>query len=154
MKFIDNKTIKLEKELNDLDLFVIKFIRIIEKYIDYVIISGYVSILLGRSRATEDVDLFIKNIGKQKFEQLYEDLKKNGFWCLNAESVNEIYSYLTDNLAIRFAEKGEVIPNFEVKIAKDNLSLAEFSDFISKLGSIPSSSAAVIFPNLETSIIH
>src|SRR3989344_5814574 len=61
MELKDN-IIKLDKELNELDKFVIKFKKIIEKYTDYVIISGYVSILLGRARATEDIDIFIKEL--------------------------------------------------------------------------------------------
>ena len=55
----DKKEIILDKELNELDKYVLEFIKILEKHVDYVIISGYVSILLGRSRSTEDIDLFI-----------------------------------------------------------------------------------------------
>ncbi len=57
MEFIGERTIRLSKQLNDLDLLVLQFVRILEKYTDYVIISGYVAILLGRSRGTEDVDV-------------------------------------------------------------------------------------------------
>ena len=51
-----NKEIKLNKELNKLDKFVIDFCKLLDRY---VIVSGYVSILFGRSRSTEDVDLLI-----------------------------------------------------------------------------------------------
>ncbi len=71
MEFVDKKTIKLDKEINELDKFVFKFIKILNKYTDYVIISGYVSILLGRSRSTEDVDVFIKPIEKIMFPAFY-----------------------------------------------------------------------------------
>lgn len=70
----ERREIILDKELNKIDKFIFDFISIIEKYVDYVIISGYVSILLGRSRATEDVDIFIKKIPKEKFIEMYEDL--------------------------------------------------------------------------------
>lgn len=130
MKFIDKKTIESCKEINGLDKLVFKFIKILEKYTDYVIISGYVSILLGRSRSTEDIDLFIKPIDKEKFSQLYKNLKKAGFWCLNAEDVNEVYSYLTKESAIRFAENQKVIPNFEVKPIKNFLDAQSFNDMI------------------------
>ncbi|MBU1111468.1 MAG: hypothetical protein KJ896_01700, partial [Nanoarchaeota archaeon] len=92
MEFMSDKKIKLNKPLSELDKFVLKFIKIVEKYTDYVIISGYVSILLGRSRATEDVDAFLKQINKETFVKLYHELKENGFWCLNAESDDEVYS--------------------------------------------------------------
>ena len=96
MKFVGGKTIEIDKEISDLDRFVLKFINILKRHTDYVIISGYVSILLGRSRATEDVDIFIRPIDKIVFLKLYNDLKKNGFWCLNAQETNEVYSYLKD----------------------------------------------------------
>tara|TARA_Y100000310_G_C20384711_1_gene669859 strand:- start:155 stop:736 length:582 start_codon:yes stop_codon:yes gene_type:complete len=130
MKFLDNKTIQMEKELNELDKFVLKFIKILEKHIDYVIISGYVSILLGRTRGTEDIDVFIKKLNKESFFSLYNDLKIAGYWCLNDERKDELYSYLEDGLAIRFASRGETIPNFEVKFAKNKLSLGSFNDRI------------------------
>ncbi|MEK6904920.1 MAG: hypothetical protein AABX24_00815, partial [Nanoarchaeota archaeon] len=94
------------------------------------IISGYVAILLGRSRATEDVDLFIKPLEKEKFIILYHKLKETGFWCLNAESDDEIYSYLKDNIAIRFANKGQSIPNIEVKFPKNKLDWDAFTDIV------------------------
>ncbi|MBS3169850.1 hypothetical protein J4210_05160 [Candidatus Woesearchaeota archaeon] len=130
MRFLNDHTIKLERELNDLDRFVLKFLKVLEKYVDYVIISGYIAILFGRSRATEDVDVFIKPIDREQFIRLYHHLQKDGFWCLNAESDDEVYSYLGEGIAIRFARSGEAIPNFEVKIAKNILSLATFSDAI------------------------
>ncbi len=130
MRFVSEKKIKLEKPVNKLDQFVLHFIRIVEKYVDYVIISGYVAILLGRSRATEDVDLFIKPLEKEKFVKLYQELKANDFWCLNAESDDEVYSYLKDNIAIRFATKGQTIPNLEVKFPKTRLDRDAFADII------------------------
>ena len=130
MKFLDKKTIKVDRELNELDKFVLDFIKILEKHTDYVIISGYVSILLGRTRGTEDIDVFIKGLSKNKFIGLYNNLKKSGYWCLNSEESDELYSYLIDGLAIRFALKDETIPNFEVKFAKKILSLESFKDTI------------------------
>src|SRR3989344_5143306 len=130
MKFLDSKTIQIDKELNELDKFVLRFIKILEKHTDYVIISGYVSILLGRTRGTEDIDVFIKELDKKEFIKLYNELKRNGYWCLNSEEDNELYSYLEDGLAIRFALKNETIPNFEVKFAKKLLSKESFNDRI------------------------
>ena len=130
MKFLDSKTIQIDKELNELDKFVLRFIKILEKHTDYVIISGYVSILLGRTRGTEDIDVFIKELNKKEFIKLYNELKRNGYWCLNSEEDNELYSYLEDGLAIRFALKNETIPNFEVKFAKKLLSKESFNDRI------------------------
>lgn len=130
MEFIDKNIIKVDKEITKLDEFVFKFIDIVKKYVDYVIISGYVSILFGRARSTEDIDVFIKKIDKGKFISLHKDLVKNKFWCLNSEGVDEIYDYLSNGLAVRFAEKDKIIPNFEIKFPKDALDEETFDDII------------------------
>lgn len=118
MKFINKKTIEIDRELSELDKFTIDFIRILEKHVDYVLVSGYVSILLGRARASEDVDIIIKKIDFSTFQALYKELKKHNYYCLNAEKDSTIYDYLLDNLAVRFAKKDTTIPNVELKWAK------------------------------------
>ena len=125
----EKREIHLDRELSNLDKFVFSFIQILEKHVDYVVMSGYVSIILGRSRATEDVDAFIKRIDEKGFTELYQELTNAGFWCLNGESVGELYSYLEDGLAIRFA-KGPAIPNLEIKYTKDKLDEETFENYI------------------------
>ena len=119
MEFLDKNTIKLDKVESELDKLVFDFIKIFEKHAKYVIISGYVSILFGRSRATEDVDLFIEHISKERFKLLCEDLLKNSYYCLNADDPEEMYDHLKSNLALRFAKENTIIPNFEIKFAKN-----------------------------------
>jgi len=126
----EKKEIITDRELSNLDKLVLKFIKILEKHVDYVIISGYVSILLGRSRATEDVDVFINKIHINVFSKLYDELINSGFWCLNAEKVKDIYSFLEDGLAVRFSEEGKPVPNFEVKFPKRDVDKETFNDFI------------------------
>lgn len=126
----DKKEIKLDRKLSKLDELVVKFVSIVEKHTNYVIMSGYVSILLGRSRATEDVDLFVREMSFEKFSELYTDLKQNSFWCLNAEAPENIFSFLKDGLAVRFSIKNRPIPNFEMKFPKRELDKETFNDFI------------------------
>ncbi len=121
MKVVDEKTIILERELSELDEIVLRFVHILERHISYVLISGYVAILFGRTRTTEDVDLFIAPMSKEQFQALYDDLLKNGFWSIISDSADELYSTLQDKLSIRFAEKGKVFPNMEVKFVRDLL---------------------------------
>ncbi|MBI2103110.1 hypothetical protein HYT55_04675 [Candidatus Woesearchaeota archaeon] len=121
MEIIDDKTIILDRELSELDQIVLRFVHILEKHVPYVLISGYVSILFGRPRTTEDVDLFIAPMSKEQFQALYDDLLSNGFWSIISDDVSELYSQLQDKLSIRFAEKGKVLPNMEVKFVRDVL---------------------------------
>ncbi|MEF8849138.1 MAG: hypothetical protein V5A68_08425 [Candidatus Thermoplasmatota archaeon] len=59
MEFIYENTIVINRELSDLDKFTIDFINVLKKHTKYVIVSGYVSILLGMARASEYVDFQI-----------------------------------------------------------------------------------------------
>ena len=121
VEWVGDNTIVLRKELNELDRFVIKFKNIIERRTKYVIVSGYVSILFGRARATEDIDIFIEDMEKKSFGLLYAKIRKEGFWCLNAESESEVYTYLREGIHVRFAKEGEVIPNIEIGFAKKGM---------------------------------
>ncbi|MCD4768433.1 MAG: hypothetical protein K8R34_18275, partial [Methanosarcinales archaeon] len=99
--------------VSKLDLFVIDFIKILEKYTDYVIVSGYVSTLFGRSRGTEDIDIFIEKMDFQTFKQLKDELRQKKYWFLNAKNPLELYAMLNNKLAIRAAIQDTVIQNIE-----------------------------------------
>jgi hypothetical protein len=49
---------------------------------------------------------------------------------LNAEKESEIFDYLSEGLAVRFAKKGKIAPNFKVKFPKADLDKETFKDFI------------------------
>lgn len=119
MKFINKNTIKLDKEISGLDRFVLDFVKILQKHTDYVIVSGYVAILLGRDRGTDDIDIFIPKIGKEKLAVIYEDLVGKGYWCLNSSELDDMYDLLISKHSIRFALEPSVAPNVEIKFSKD-----------------------------------
>lgn len=114
--------IKFEKELNSLDKFAIDFTDILNRLsIKYVLVSGYVSILFGRNRASEDIDMFIEDLDFKRFQLLWNELNK-AFECIITTDVNEAYNkYLTKCHALRFSRKGKFIPNIEVKFSKIDL---------------------------------
>jgi hypothetical protein len=112
------KEIKLGRELSNLDKFVLKFTGILTKHADYVIVSGYVAILLGRSRATEDIDLLVSEMSFEKFNALWKDLDNHGFECINTSKPQEAFDMLKEH-AIRFCIKNIAIPNIELKAVKD-----------------------------------
>jgi len=131
MIYDENKReIKLDRELSELDKLVIEFTGILEKHVEYVIISGYVSILLGRSRITEDIDIFIKEMSFEQFSELYQEFEEKGFWCINAEKPESVYDYLKTCKAVRFARKGTSMPNFEIGFPKREIDSETFGDFI------------------------
>jgi len=117
------REIRFEKELNNLDNLTISFTSILNKLdIKYVIVSGYVSILFGRSRSSEDIDIIVDKLSFEKFKELWSNLYKD-FECINTENVKEAYTdYLMNKNAIRFSKKKEYVPNIEVKFPDTNLS--------------------------------
>ena len=104
-----------------LDKFVIGFARLLEEHnIKYVIVSGYVAILFGRARGTEDVDILVERTDAPGFLSFYESALEHGYDFLNPEDANGLYEMLCERFGIRAAEKDTVIPNMEVKFAKDD----------------------------------
>src|SRR3989338_2430223 len=138
MEFINKNTIKLDKEVNELDKFVFKFIKILRKYTDYVIVGGYVPILLGRTKTTDEIDIFVKHLSKEKIDKFYHDIGKS-YWSLNAKNSAYIYKLLMKDLAIRISLKNTTTPNFKIKVARTKLEMANFvnkTTILTKLGAI------------------
>ena len=122
-----DKEIRFDKELNTLDNLVIEFTTALNTlHIKYVIISGYVAILFGRNRVSEDIDLFMEDVDLPTFRKLWNLLTPR-FDCLNTFDAEEAYQeYLKNNNALRFAKSKAYIPNIEIKFPKidlDKLSL-------------------------------
>lgn len=114
--------IVLKKELNSLDKFTVSFCSVLEESaIEYVLVSGYVSILFGRSRSSEDIDLIIRKMNLAAFKEVWKRLKLD-FYCINTESPEIAYEdYLMKGTAIRFSRKDSFIPNMEFKFNKNDL---------------------------------
>lgn len=121
MKPVAGEEVKAGRFLSELDERALGFIRILERHTKYVIAYGYVSMLFGKARVTKGTDVFIKKLDKEEFSRLHDDLIKQGYECLNAKDVDEMYSHLENGLTARFALKDEGIPNFEVKFARERL---------------------------------
>ena len=116
---VSKANIRLVNELNDLDKLVIDFVRILDRNkVKYVLVSGYVSILFGRSRSSEDIDIIVKKLPKRRFAVLWEDLSKY-FECLVPDNFESAYDkYLMKQTSIRFSRKDQPIPNIEFMFPK------------------------------------
>lgn len=113
---VTGKKIIFNRELSNLDYFVIDFIKLLEKHhVNYVIVSGYIAIVFGRSRNTEDVDIIVEKPSQTTFNVLWKDIIKR-YECVNTSDPNEAYmEYLSQGCGIRFSQKGTIIPNIEFK---------------------------------------
>ncbi|WP_458209433.1 hypothetical protein [Haladaptatus sp. NG-SE-30] len=118
----------VSKELTELDRDVIEFIDVLEdRGVSYVIVSGYLAILTGRSRSTEDIDIIIEPLSEVETEQLAMTLKDSGYWGM-AMPLDSMYEMLHEGDRIRIAEEDEMIPNFEVWFADSPLERSVLED--------------------------
>ncbi len=124
LKITKGKIEMAGKALDVLDGLVLDFVKTLDELdLKYVIVSGYVPILFGRSRGSEDVDLILERIDAAKFEKLWAKLAER-FDCVNAGSPKSAYeTYLATGHSVRFSRKNEFIPNIEVKFPKSELDL-------------------------------
>lgn len=150
MRFVSKKTVRVDKLPTLLDKFVLNFCRLLKKYKNYVVVSGYVSILFGRARATEDIDIIIEKMDEEEFYKLYSELTKRGYWCINAKSRRTAYNMLADGFRIRFAKRGTLIPNAELKFAKKELERDVLRDNIKVI----LGKDEIIIPRIEQQIAY
>ena len=125
---LENDTLVIQRDLTELDLFVKKFLNILKKHSDYLVVSGFVSIATGRARGTEDIDIIVPVMEKEKFAELFKDLGKNDFWCYQGDSPEYVYDYIKNLNNIRFAKKNEIFPNIEF-VPFDGTKKAKFFEF-------------------------
>ena len=143
----------MERQVSDRNVlysFIDEFISVVESFgIRYVLVSGIVAISHGRSRGTEDVDMILERISKEKFVQLFDKLSSTGFECLQGSGPAKLYEdYLVDDLAIRLVRKGSFVPEMELKLAKDDLDAIQLRDRVK----LPLTGLPYYFSTIETNI--
>ena len=114
-----NETLVVEREPNRLDELAIEFSEILGRFdIEHVYIAGYVSILAGRARSTEDVDILIERIDEETADGLATTLEEEGFWG-PAMPLTAMYEMLDNGDNIWVAPEGQITPHLEIKFARD-----------------------------------
>jgi len=110
-------TLVVDRDPNDLDELAIQFSsQLNDVGINHVFISGYVAILTGRARATEDIDVLIERTSTDKIDQLVAELTGEGLWG-PAMPLDSMAEMLDDNIWV--ARDGEMVPHLEVKFVSD-----------------------------------
>jgi len=118
----DREKMVIERDTTSLDRFVQDFAALLQAHgVRYVIVSGYVSILFGRSRSSEDVDIIIEHLDRGRFLTLWNALHPR-FECIITENADTAWGeYLLKGTAVRFSENGKAIPNVELSFPADPL---------------------------------
>jgi hypothetical protein len=130
MEFTDEGVV-IDKPPSDLDRLMLEVGGILDDVgIEYSVVSGYVAVLFGRSRATEDIDVITERFDDGTADELAERLQDAGYWG-SAMPLEDLHDTLADDLPVRVAEDGHRVPNVELKFASDEYDRISLDDAIS-----------------------
>lgn len=122
--------VSIEKEPSKLDELVLDVTDVLNDLgVRYAVVSGYVAVLLGRSRATEDIDVITEPFSEATAKQLAGRLRDAGYWG-SAMPLDSIHEMLSEGSIIRVAEDGHRVPNVELKFASDEYDRASLENTI------------------------
>lgn len=111
-----------KREKTVLDEVAEAFIDVVEDHCKYVIVARYVAIAHGRSRGTEDIDVILEALDRDAFLGVHQDLEEAGFQCMQSDDGGTVYDdYLDEGTAARYVRQDAMLPEVEVKLARDRL---------------------------------
>lgn len=125
-----DETLVVDREPNQLDALAIEFSRLLDQYdIQHVYIAGYVSILAGRARSTDDIDVLIERLDEGTAGELVETLVDTGYWgpAMPLASMAEMLDH-GDNIWV--APNDQITPHLEVKYPHDEFDRASLDNAI------------------------
>jgi len=125
-----NGTLLVGREPNQLDELAIGFSEVLDQFdIAHVYVAGYVSILAGRARSTEDIDVLIEPIDEGTADELATTLDNAGFWG-PAMPLASMYEMLDTGDNIWVAPDDRITPHLEVKFVRDEFDRASLTNAI------------------------
>jgi hypothetical protein len=127
---LDGDTLTVERAPNELDELAIAFSRVLSRQgIDHSYVAGYLAILTGRARATEDIDVLVERLPESTVDELVADLEAEGYWG-PAMPLEETYANLSSGTNIWVAPEGQMTPHLELKFPTDEFDRASLSNAI------------------------
>jgi len=120
----ENRWIRVvKKTLLPEDSVAFRFAEVLDEAgVRYVVVEGYVAILFGRARRSDDVDFVVERISEDEFVELCRRALKHGFVLMRGDigsedSVRRVYrNHLAAGLSIRFMYGDIIVPNIEFKM--------------------------------------
>jgi len=118
MEFTEEGVV-IDKPPSDLDRLILDVSAVLDSLdIEHAVVSCYVAVLFGRSRATEDIDVITERFGEETATALATELRNAGYWG-SAMPLSDLHETLRDDLPVRIAEDGHRVPNVELTFATD-----------------------------------
>lgn len=123
-------TLIVDRDPNALDTLAVEFSSLLSAHgIDHVFVAGYVVILTGRARSTQDIDVIVERTDKAVLDDITAELGERGFWG-PAMPLEEMPEMLPRGDNIWIARDGEMAPHLEVKFASDQFDRASLRDSV------------------------
>lgn len=120
----------VDREPTALDMLAMDVSDVLSELdIDHAVVAGYVAILAGRSRSTEDIDLILEPLDREQADRFASALDTAGFWG-STTPLSRLPDVLATDGNVRVAPDGEVIPNVELKYATDEFDSASVENAI------------------------
>lgn len=120
----------VERPPNELDELAVAFSTLVTRLdVEHVFIAGYLAILTGRARATDDIDVLIEPLSETATADVVAELQANGYWG-PAMPLDEMYGNLSEGTNVWVAPTGQMTPHLEVKFPTDEFDRASLSDAI------------------------
>lgn len=118
----------VERAPNRLDELATEFSSVLDELgIEHVFVAGYVAILTGRARSTEDIDVLVERLSEPEVDTLVETLRERGYWG-PAMPLESMYENLDAGTNIWVAPESEMTPHLEVKFPTDEFDRASLSN--------------------------
>lgn len=118
----------VERDPNQLDDLAIEFSELLGQFdVEHAYVAGYVSILAGRARSTEDVDVLLERIDEETVDEIATALDDAGFWG-PAMPLASMYEMLDNGDNVWVAPDDQVAPHLEVKFARDEFDRASLEN--------------------------
>lgn len=120
----------VERPPNALDELAIEFSSLLSDCdVDHVFIAGYIAILTGRARATNDIDVLIERLSAEEIDALVEKLRASDYWG-PAMPLDSMYENLSEGTNIWIAPDEQMTPHLEVKFPTDEFDRASLANAI------------------------
>lgn len=127
---IDGDRLVVDREPNVLDELALAFSSHLDAVgIDHAFVAGYVAILAGRARATEDIDVLLEPTDTETAGQLATRLRESGFWG-PAMPLDALADALTAGDRIWIARDGEMAPRIDATPVRDTYDRASIREAI------------------------
>lgn len=125
---IEDRELFVERAPNALDELAIAFSRILaEQSIEHVYVAGYLAILTGRARGTEDIAVLIEPLSPEETNERVAALQRAEYWG-PAMPLESLHANLSEGLNIWVASDGQMTPHLEVKFPTDEYDRASLEN--------------------------